>query len=275
MTSVNGKFPRQKRIKQTLPAVGVLLLGGLVLGLWLYYTPPGLLGKADAIGYAVCHRIDSRSLHLGARALPLCSRCTGTYLGVTAALLYLSLRRPGAGGFPTKRVFWGLGLFCVAFAADGLNSYLHFFPGAPHLYTPSNLLRLITGTYFGMVLGTITYAGFNQSAWQVPLEAPVLDSLWDVLRYVGIGACVIVLVWTENPLILYPLAIISSAAVLLMFILVYTMLAVLVLRRENQAQRWRDLILPLGLGIILAIAQIGVIDAVRFWFMGTWGGFPF
>jgi hypothetical protein len=33
-----------------LIAVGLLLLG------WLLNTPPGIFGKADAVGYAVCHR---------------------------------------------------------------------------------------------------------------------------------------------------------------------------------------------------------------------------
>ncbi len=273
MAFVKEKREIGGRITQHLPTLGVLLLAGCVLGVWLFFTPPGLLGKADAIGYAVCHRIDLRSLHIGERALPLCSRCTGTYLGVSAALLYLGLRRPRASGFPTKRAFFALGIFCVAFAVDGLNSYLHFFPGAPVLYTSTNLLRLITGTYFGMVLATITYAGFNQSAWQSPVEVSVLPSLWDLLAYLAIGAGVILLAWTEIPLILYPLALLSSGAVFLMFVLVYTMLAILVLRRENQANKWRDLLLPLGLGVIFAMAQIGVIDALRYFLMGTWGGF--
>ena len=36
-------------------------LAVIVTVVWLSYTPPGLLGKADAIGYAVCHRISARS----------------------------------------------------------------------------------------------------------------------------------------------------------------------------------------------------------------------
>jgi hypothetical protein len=31
---------------------------------WLSIAPPGILGKADALGYAVCHRLDERSFHL-------------------------------------------------------------------------------------------------------------------------------------------------------------------------------------------------------------------
>ena len=74
-------------------SVGLLLIG------WLLNTPPGLLGKADAIGYAVCHRIDLRSFHLGDRQLPLCARCTGMYLGALLALMFqffTGRRRSGA-----------------------------------------------------------------------------------------------------------------------------------------------------------------------------------
>ena len=51
----------------------------IAFAVWLYITPPGLLGKADAVGYAICHRIDERSFHIDDRQLPLCARCTGEF----------------------------------------------------------------------------------------------------------------------------------------------------------------------------------------------------
>jgi len=63
-------------MKLPLSVLVLLLIIGFVV-----FTPEGLLGKADAIGYAVCHRIDLRSYHIGERPLPLCTRCTGMYLG--------------------------------------------------------------------------------------------------------------------------------------------------------------------------------------------------
>ena len=70
---------------QTLKLLVFVAVGFLFLG-WLFNTPLGLLGKADAIGYAVCHRIDLRSFHLGDRTLPLCARCTGMFLGTLVSL---------------------------------------------------------------------------------------------------------------------------------------------------------------------------------------------
>ena len=42
----------------------------LALAAWIYIAPPGLMGKLDAVGYAVCHRLDSHSLHAGDTQLP-------------------------------------------------------------------------------------------------------------------------------------------------------------------------------------------------------------
>src|SRR4030067_1376746 len=81
-----------------LASVGLLFLG------WLFNTPPGLLGKADAIGYAVCHRIDLRSFHLGDRTLPLCARCTGMFLGALVGLVYQAVIGKRRIGRPPRGV---------------------------------------------------------------------------------------------------------------------------------------------------------------------------
>jgi uncharacterized membrane protein len=276
MTSMDTNLSASSRALSRLqPAsFSALVPVGLLAAAWLVLTPDGLLGKADAIGYAVCHRIDLRSFHLGARALPLCARCTGMYLGALTALLgLLALGKARHGEFPRPALLALLGLFGASWAVDGLNSYLALIPGAPHAYEPNNVLRLGTGLLMGLTLGTIVFAGFNQNAWRDWKKAPVLGSLreigWLVLSAAVIGA----LVLTENPLILYPLALLSSAGVLLVLTLVYSVVALLVLRRENRIDSWQGLTLPVGLGLGLALLQIGLLDGARLALTGTWGGF--
>jgi len=46
-------------------------------------------------------------------------------------------------------------------------------------------------------------------------------------------------------------------------------------RRENQAERWRDLFTPIVIGLTLAVIQIGAIDWLRYTLTGTWEGFHF
>ena len=75
-----------KTRKSTIALVAVV--AAVVLAAWLVNTPPGILGKADAVGYAVCHRIDERSFHIGDRQVALCARCTGMYLGAVLGLVF-------------------------------------------------------------------------------------------------------------------------------------------------------------------------------------------
>jgi uncharacterized membrane protein len=254
--------------------IGLVILAIVGIGLWLLLTPDGLLGKADAIGYAVCHRIDLRSFHLGERALPLCARCSGLYLGALATLFYYLVRRPRAAQFPPRYLIAVLLIFGLGYAFDGVNSYLELFPIVPNLYSPNNLLRLVTGTFFGIALASMVFPGFNRSAWVDPSEGPALPSFVDLGVLLILGGSIILAVESEISLILYPLALLSSASVLILLTMIYTMIILILFRRENLARNWKDLALPTLGGLILAVLQIGVIDVIRYSITGTWGGLP-
>ncbi len=246
----------------------------VAFAIWLSLAPSGLLGKADALGYAVCHRIDLRSFHLGDRPLPLCARCTGMYLGALLTLAYYSARgRSRHASFPRWPLVIPLALFALAWALDGLNSYFHLLPNLPHAYPPSNPLRLITGTLMGISLGTVVYTGFNQTAWHDPVPQPPLRSAGDLAGLLGLGALVDGAVLSENVLLLYPLALLSSLAVLLLLTVIYTMVLTMLLRRENSAGGWSDLVALLCGGATLAIGQVAILDGVRLALTGSWAGF--
>src|ERR1044071_4034627 len=72
----------------------------IVFAVWFSVTPPGILGKADAIGYAICHRIDERSFTIGDRQLPLCARCTGEFFSPAISLIFFALVSPKKSGMP-------------------------------------------------------------------------------------------------------------------------------------------------------------------------------
>lgn len=248
-------------------AVSLLLLG------WLLHTPGGLLGKADAIGYAVCHRINLRSFHLGERTLPLCARCTGMYLGAMLALVYQGLLGPRRSGYPPPRVLIVLAFLLLAFVADGLNSFFSFFPGAPLLYPPQNWMRLLSGTAMGIVMMAALYPAFNQTAWKTQDTRPALEGMRQFLGLLLLGGALAGMILTQNPLLLYPLALISAAGVLVMLSMVYSMICMFVFKRENIASHAAQLIIPLIGGFGLALAQIALLDFIRFLLTGTWNGF--
>jgi len=59
MDATNREYLRRLIVKVVL--VFVVSAGFTV---WVLLTPPGLIGKLDAIGYAFCHRIADRSYFL-------------------------------------------------------------------------------------------------------------------------------------------------------------------------------------------------------------------
>lgn len=272
--------PSQTKPRPAAWKWGIYLTAGLLFLGWIFNTPTGLLGKADAVGYAVCHRIDLRSFHLGERTAPLCARCTGMYLGAVLGMVYQAILAPRRGNLPPKKIWLVLALLVVTFGLDGVNSYLHLsimtqvFSFLPRFYDPSNVLRLLTGTGMGLVIATALYPSFQQTVWVDWKSLPAIGSLRSLFALMALGGLLDLLVLTENPLILYPLALLSAFGVLLLLTMVYTMVTLMAFRYENRFTRGRQLLLPLIVGFTLALGQVAMLDAVRFWLTRTWAGFP-
>jgi uncharacterized membrane protein len=251
----------------------VYLAAGLVALGWLLNTPGGLLGKADAIGYAVCHRIDLRSFHLGDRQLPLCARCTGMFLGALLALGYQAWIAPRRSGMPNWKILSSCGILALGFAVDGVNSFLSLIPGAPTLYQPNNVLRLLTGTGMGIVIAIAVYPAFNQTAWKEIDNRPAVGNSKSFGGLIALGLGLDLLILSGNTLILYPLALASAASVLVMLMTIYTMVLLMLTRRENRYQNLSQVLPHIVGGFILALLQIALIDLGRYILTGTWDGF--
>lgn len=253
----------------------LLLVVVLLTLIWLWETPSGLLGKADAIGFALCHRIDHRTFHLGDRQLPLCARCMGMYLGAMLGLVYqnwISYKRSGNASW---KIFIVLGLLVLIWAADGLNSYVSLFPKAPNVYIPNNTMRLLTGTGMGIVLSVVLFPAFNQSVWKDHNPQPAINGFLQLAVLLILGLLLDVLVLTENPLVLYPLALVSTMGALVLLTMVYTMIWLILLRAENKYSRLAELAFTLVVGFGIAMLQIGALDLVRYLLTGSWDGFYF
>lgn len=244
----------------------------LVVTVWWLNTPPGLLGKADAVGYAVCHRIADRSFLIGDRQTPLCARCSGMYLGALLGIAYI-WRIGRYGGMPPLKISLVFGAFLVFFALDGSNSYLQFFPGAPGLYEPQNWLRLLTGTGIGLGIAAFLVPVVHQTLWTTYDSRPALKGWREFWPLLGLALLVDLAVWSEIPLLLYPLALLSALGLLIVLSLVYAIVWILITKQENRFENDRAVWMPVLAGFLTAMVQIAVIDAGRYWFTGTWGGF--
>ncbi len=247
----------------------------MALVMFIVATPGGLLDKADMVGYAVCHRIGSHSFTIGGRQLPLCARCTGNFIGALVGFLgqVVVLRRRRASEFPPAFIIVILVGFTLLWASDGLNSYMQLV-GGPHLYEPRNWLRLTTGALNGLTMSALIYPVFNFTLWRRPSPERTIRSLRDLGVLVLLEAGLVGLTLTEWPFLLYPLALLSALGVLTMLTSVTSMLVVMLVRRENMVETWREAIIPLLAGFTVALIQVGVIDWMRYALTGTLDGIP-
>lgn len=259
----------------------VYAIAGVLLIIWSLETPAGVLGKADAIGYAVCHRIDLRSFHIGLRQMPLCARCTGQYLGAMLGLLFQAITAGRRSGFPPRRVLAILGILGGLYAVDGLNSFLSLppfiqaFPWLPHLYTPTNLLRLLTGTGVGLAIAIILYPAFVGSLYAQQDSRPAVSGITPLAWLLSLGMIADILILTGSSYVLYPAGLISAGGVIILLTVAYDIVIFRIFRLENTFTRLWQARLPLVAGFVVAMAQIALLDLLRFLATGTWGGLIF
>ncbi|MBA4375036.1 MAG: hypothetical protein C0401_02545 [Anaerolinea sp.] len=257
----------QKSIK--LAMLVVLLV---IITFWFILTPAGVDGKTGAAGYAVCHRIASHTLLVGGRLLPLCSRCTGMFLGTLIALMVLAPNDKRSGSPPKMKIIV-LGVFFLLFVVDGVNSALSLFPNIHPLYQPSNLLRLITGLMMGIILANLLLPLWNQTLWVKQNKKPVLDTWKQFLMVMLSEAVVGVMVWLDIPFLYYPIAILSTGTIILILGMVYSLLWIIVFNKENTFTHFKEGHIFYLLGLITAFLQIGLMDLLRYSISGTWQGF--
>ena len=287
--AILGAYPYNQRMQTRLLSAAQKISNWLVplaalaiVAGFLYIAPPGILSKADAIGYAVCHRLDSRSFHLDGRQLPLCARCSGMYLGAVIGMVFLILRYGRSAGTPPKLVIAVLVLFGLAFAIDGSNSYLYLMKSVygsrlsfiPNLYTPNNTLRLLTGSGTGLGMAVAVFISMNQTFWKDWDNKPVLGKPADLLILSAIMLGADLLVLPEWSWVLYPVSFLSAGGVLMLLSLVYGMLWTMVMRQENNFMTLRQAWLPILAGLTITLLQISIVDIFRLWLTHTWGGFP-
>ncbi len=250
----------------------VLALSAVIVTLFIESPPHSVLGKADLVGFAVCHRIPERSFILDGRQLPLCARCTGTFLGAMLGLaIMLVLGRRRASSLPPVPVLGLLLVFMGLWAFDGVNSYLGLFPGAPQLYPPQNWLRLTTGLLEGLALMIFVFPILNFTLWRDPKHEPVIRNMAEMLAILPLVGLLVLVIQAQIDVLLYPLAVVSSLGVVILLTMINTILAVVVLRREGSAQSWRQIVVPIAAGLALAILQILALSLLRAYLTVTFG----
>jgi uncharacterized membrane protein len=265
------------RIKNRNRPSWLWVLAGVAIALtltWLILTPRGILGKADAVGYSVCHQIESRSFSINGRPFPLCARCSGLFLGAVLGLVYQTVQGR-KGRMPPLGASLFFGALAFAWVFDGTNSFLMFVPSINTFYETQNWTRLVTGTGMGLAVSAILRPAFIQTMYRHWEDNSALGNWKQIIGLVFAAGVLNALILLEIHWILFPLALLGAGGVLALLMIIYSMVLVMAFKRDNTFERFDQLLQPLLGGYMIALLQIGVIDLGRYLLTGTWGGFSF
>lgn len=236
---------------------------GVCMGLALW---PGklLLTALRWLDSGICAHIPSHVFAPGGEPLPLCARDTGIYMGFCVSLIALFLTGSGqAQELPPRPVKLLLGIGVIALGIDGLNSLaldLHL----PHIYQPSNLLRLATGLLAGLALAAFALPTLNKLVWRHYYALSSLAS-WRMILWVFLPLLLVCFLATasQTPLLLYPLALLSTAG-LLMAVSSINLMGIILARKQCEAfTSVRQLAPYLGLALLLAIGELILLAQLR------------
>ncbi len=251
------------------------VLVGVLLGIWLFSTPPGLLGKSDALAYAVCHRIGSHSFYFGDRPFSLCARCSGQYLGFLWGFSLQAVMGKKKAGFPGRWQAVLLGVLVLFYVVDGFNSLLQFSPGLERwsLYQPQNTLRLFSGLGMGLVISGFYFPLLGQTVWRDYSLSKPLGGISQWAVFMGGAVLIGISIIIGNPLVTYYLILLSTGGLLMLLTMLYAVIWILISKKENSFQKVTDLGWWILAGLGTALLQIALVDFFRYLLTGTWSGY--
>jgi uncharacterized membrane protein len=254
-------------MKKIITSGLIILIAVIITANWILHTPHGFYEKAFAVGSSVCHQIPSHSFSNSVTKFPLCARCSGLYLGSFIGLAYFFTQ--GKRKAVPKKGFLLLLLFLfLAWAGDGVNSFISAFMNRNIIYETNNITRLVTGFGMGFVMATALITLFNLTVWKDGIDKPVLTDIWQVAGYTLLSAITGWVLLSSWAIFFYAFAYISIVTVMIIITLLYTIFWIIILRKENSFTAWKSIGLFLIAGFATAILQVTLLNMLRLWVLG-------
>ncbi len=226
-----------------------------------------LLDLFHFLAGGVCHQLPERSLQIAGSALPLCARDTGTYLGLVLGLLaVLLLRRSRAILLPSWPLLALFAAFFAFWGADGLNSYLTLLR-LPHVYEPTNTLRLLTGILQGLALLLVIWPVAAFTFWRQAERVRVIRP-GELAGLLALALGVVALLTQPLALPRDVAGVVSGLGLVGMFTLLNSLLLTVALHREGMAEKNRDVLRILAIALVPALAELVLLSLLRRWLLG-------
>lgn len=252
-------------------AGGILLLSLVMLATLLFFPGATVLNRMSWLDSGICAQIASHSFYPSGERLPLCARNTGIYLGfiVTLTTLY-GKGRGRAQRLPSLPLTVLLIGGVAALAIDGFNSFLldlHI----QHLYQPNNYLRLATGLITGLAMALLLLPMLNRLFWRGYSEERSVASWQEFLQYLPLLIVCFFVVASQNALILYPIALLSTVGILTAVSSFNLIVLIGVCRRDETFESYRELLPFIGFALLLAIGEMLVLAQMKLTLLHTLG----
>ncbi len=241
-----------------LAAAYVVALAGLV-----FFPGATLMDRLRALDGGVCAQLPSHSFFPDKEQLPLCARCTGMYLGFACTFLALWARgRLRSAQLPGKWAAALLALAVVFLAEDGFNSLFNDL-GLPHLYQPLNWLRLVTGLGTGVAMAAFILPVANTLIWRSEDERSSFASPRQLVLMLPILLLAFLAVNSQAGALLYPIALLSSAGLVMALSLVNIVFVLGIGNRIGRFGTWRQVFPIFTVAIVLAVVELVALNALK------------
>ena len=239
------------------------LVGGLLLGLLAWPGVP-LDRKMYSVVHGVCAQI--HNVQVGGVDLPLCARNTGIYSSFLITSLYLlALGRRRAAKLPPWPITIALILFVVIMGVDGLNSmFVDMF--LPHLYTPQNWLRTLTGIGMGTAIAVLLLLILNLSLRRdYDSEQRIIGNWIELAGALLINGLAWLAIYGNIEVLYWPVAITAWLGITGVLFCVNLLLTALFMRYEGTVTRVEQLVKPGTIALVVTLIELGALSAGRFW----------
>lgn len=232
--------------------------------LGLVFLPGGtLLERLRALDGGICSQLPTHSFYPGGQQLPLCARNTGIYVGFSSTIVFLlSVGRLRATRLPQGWVAAILAAAVLLMGVDGFNS-LFLDLRLPHLYQPHNLLRLATGLGTGVAMATFLVPVANGLIWRREDYHTPFFGLAQLGTIVPVLVIAFLAVASQASWLLYPLAIFSSAGLVMALSLINLVFALAITNHVGRMDTIRQLFPVFSVAVALAIVELLALFALK------------
>lgn len=184
---------------------------------------------ATQVGYAICHQMPERTLHYGGRALPLCARDTGLFIGFALSFVaLLAVYGRHGGRRPGRRVTFALVALMLPMVVDAVTSYAGW-------RETTNFTRLLTGALAGAAGAALLYPLAGQLAFGDKATGVVLGHMHSVLILLTVPLSVSVVMAAGWPAAFYPVwaALLVLSTMFTLLVLNFTLVSLIAERIQR------------------------------------------